>query len=384
MNLVKWLRKNNKKVMAVVVIVIMFGFIGGSYIQQLSQRRTGLYKTVAYFGDNRKITKYDIDIARRELETLRMLRADVLLKNIGTPLTQTQDLRAFLLGELLFSERTTSPRSVNYIKRLIRYSNYRISDKQIDDIYDRSMGNETYWLLLKKEAELAGIRISKEVAVRQLTGAISAFARRLPDFQGLTYQRLVGAIMNRQRLAEKEVLATFAKLLAVLEYCTVVCASEDVTNSQTMHDSIWQEEIMDVEFVKFDSAVFAKTQNEPNEEKMSEHFEKYKAPFAGDTSKENPYGFGYKIPDRVQLEYSAVKLDDITDIVTEPTDDEVEEYYDKRREELYELVPSDPNDPNSPPVKQTKSYTEVASAISALLLQRKVYLKANVILREAK
>ncbi|MHC4150341.1 MAG: hypothetical protein ACYSR5_12785, partial [Planctomycetota bacterium] len=294
MNLVKWLRKNNKKVMAVVVIVIMFGFIGGSYIQQLGQRRTGLYKTVAYFGANRKITNYDRRIARRELDTLRMLRVDVLLKNIGTPLTQTQDLRAFLLGELLFSERTTSPLSVNYIKRLIRYSNYRISDKQIDDIYNRSMGNnrsvgnETYWLLLKKEAELAGIRISKEVAARQLTGAISQFARRLPDFQGLTYQRLVGAIMNRQRIAEKEILATYAKLVAVLEYCTVVCESEDVTNSQTMYDSSWQEERIDVEFVKFDSAVFAKTQNEPSEEKMSEHFEKYRAFFADDTSEENP------------------------------------------------------------------------------------------------
>ena len=130
--------------------------------------------------------------------------------------------------------------------------------------------------------------------------------------------------MNRQRIAEKEVLATFAKLVAVLEYCTVVCESEDVTNSQTMHGSSWQEERIDVEFVKFDSAVFAETQNEPNEEKMSEHFEKYRAFFAGDTSEENPYGFGYKIPDRVQLEYIAVKLDDITDIVTEPTDDEVE------------------------------------------------------------
>ena len=384
MNLVKWLRKNNKKVMAVVVIVIMFGFIGGSYIQQLGERRTGLHKTVAYFGDNRKITHYDRTIARRELDTLRMLRADVLLKNIGAPLTQTQDLPAFLLGEVLFSERTTSPRSVTYIKRLIRYSNYRISDKQIDDLYNRSMGNETYWLLLKREAALAGIKISEKVAARQLTGAISAFARRLPDFQGLTYQGLVGAIMKRQRIAEKEVLATFAKLVAVLEYCTVVCASEDVTNSQTMHNSIWQEETIDVEFVKFDSAVFAKTQSEPNERKMSEHFEKYKAFFAGDISKENPYGFGYKIGDRARLEYIAVKLDDITPIVTEPTDDEAEKYYDRHREELYELVPSDPNDPNSPPVKQTKSYTEVASAISELLLRRKIYSKANIILREAK
>jgi len=227
MNLVKWLRKNNKKVMAVVVIVIMFGFIGGSYIQQLGERRTGLHKTVAYFGDNRKITHYDRTIARRELDTLRMLRADVLLKNIGAPLTQTQDLPAFLLGEVLFSERTTSPRSVTYIKRLIRYSNYRISDKQIDDLYNRSMGNETYWLLLKREAALAGIKISEKVAARQLTGAISAFARRLPDFQGLTYQGLVGAIMKRQRIAEKEVQG------GIVRACPVRPERPQLASSQT-------------------------------------------------------------------------------------------------------------------------------------------------------
>ena len=39
MNLVKWFRKNNKKVMAVVVVVIMLGFVGGTYLQQLGQRR---------------------------------------------------------------------------------------------------------------------------------------------------------------------------------------------------------------------------------------------------------------------------------------------------------------------------------------------------------
>ena len=384
MNLVKWLRKNNKKVMAVVVIVIMFGFVGGAYIRQLSQRRSELSKTVAYFADNKKITNYDRAIARRELETLRMLRTDVLLRNIVAPLSRIQDLRAFVLGELLFSERTTSPQSVKYIKRLIRFSDYGISDEQIDDIYQRSVGSEIYWLLLKKEAELAGIKIANKYAGAQLARAISEFARRLPDFQGLTYERLISATMDRQRIAEKEILATFAKLVAVLEYCVMVCASEDVTNSQVMHDSIYEEETIDVEFVRFDSAVFAKIQNEPNDGKIYEHFQKYKTFFAGDVSKENPYGFGYKIPDRVQLEYIAVMLDDITRIVAEPTDDEVEEYYDKHREEFYELVPSDPNDPNSDPVRQTKGYTEVASAISELLLQRKVYSKSNMILQEAK
>jgi len=82
MNLVRWFRKNNKKVMAVVVIVIMFGFIGGgTLLQQLSQRAAGRHKTIAYFGDNKKITNNDLFLARRDLDVLRSLAADVLLRN---------------------------------------------------------------------------------------------------------------------------------------------------------------------------------------------------------------------------------------------------------------------------------------------------------------
>ena len=52
MSLMKWFRKNNNKIMAIVVIVIMFGFIGGTYIQQLSRRRTGQHETEAHSSNN--------------------------------------------------------------------------------------------------------------------------------------------------------------------------------------------------------------------------------------------------------------------------------------------------------------------------------------------
>ena len=38
MSLVRWFRKNKRKVMAVVVIVLMFGFVGGSYLQYLGRQ----------------------------------------------------------------------------------------------------------------------------------------------------------------------------------------------------------------------------------------------------------------------------------------------------------------------------------------------------------
>ena len=378
MNLVKWLRKNNKKVMAVVVVVIMLGFVGGTYLQQLGQRRAVQHETVAYFADNKKITNYDLALARQELEILKILRADDILRSIGVPLFRMRDLRALLLGELLFSERRVSPALIRYIKQIVSANRYRISDKQINDIYRRSMGSDIYWLLLRNEAQLAGVRVPNEDSGKQL-------ARVMPQlFNGATYSQVIGSIVKRQGIPEKQILATFSKLLAVLQYARIICASEGITSSQIMHNVSWENETIDVEFVKFDSAVFAETQDEPTHQEISAHFDKYKKFLAGAVSDQNPYGFGYKLPDRVRLEYIAVRLDDISKVVTVPTQQEAEEYYQKRREQFTVSVPSDPNDPNSPLIEQTRSYAEVAGIISNQLLQNKINSRAERILQEAR
>ena len=367
MNLVRWFRKNNTKVMAIVVIVILFGFIGGgTLLEQLSRRRK---KTLAHFGHRKKITNFDLDEARRELGILRMLRTDKLLMGL--------DLRAVLLGELLFSERSASSVLINRMKQMIRANQYMISDKQIGDIYKRSMPSEVYWLLLREEALRAGIMIPEADVGRQL-------AQIMPQiFDGQTYPQIMGALVERGGIPQDEILATFGKLLAVLFYSQTICLTEAVTNSQIMHMASWENETVDVEFVKLDSAVFAEAQDPPDEEKVAEHFDKYKKFFAGDISEGNPYGFGYKLADRAQLEYIAVKLDDISAIVTPPTYEDTEKYYRQHTKQFAETVPQDPNDPNSPLVERVKDYAEVAGAISEQLTQDKINSKAEEILQEA-
>ena len=369
MNLVKWFRKYNKKVMAVVVIVIMFGFIGGgTLLQQLSKRGVG---TLAYFGEKKEITDYDLLVARGELEILRMLRADALLRS--------QDLHGIFLGELLFSDQRASPALINRIKQSIRTNQYRISEKQINDIYRRPVPPTIFWLLLQNEAQNAGIRISSS-QVGELLGRV------IPQlFEGRSYSQFIGAIIRQQRIPEEQILATFAKLLAVLQYSSIICSNEDLTNRQIMQMASAEEEQINIEFVKFDSAVFAAQQDEPSEEQISEHFNKYKAIPPVTVSDDDPYGFGYRLPDRVQLEYIAVKLDEVKTIVKRPTQDELGDYYSRNKEILFtEEVPSDPNDPNSPPIKRTKSYAEVANSISKQLLNDKINTTAQNILQEAR
>ncbi len=369
MNLVKWFRKNNKKVMAVVVIVIMFGFIGGgTLLQQLSKRRIG---ALAHFGEKNEITDNDRLLARRELEILRMLRADALLRS--------QDLHGIFLGELLFSDQRASPALINRLKQTIRTNQYRISEKQINDIYRRRVPADIYWLLLQNEAQNAGIRISN-TQVGELLGRV------IPQlFEGQTYSQLIGAIIRQQRIPEPQILTTLGKLLAVLQYSAIVCSNENLTTRQITQTASNEEERVNVEFVKFDSAVFAEKQDEPGADKIAEHFDKYKAIAPGTVSDENPHGFGYKLPDRVQLEYIAVKLDEVKTIVKRPTQDELGDYFSRNKEQLFtEEVPSDPNDPNSLPIRKSKSYAEVANSISQQLLKDKINSTAQNILQEAR
>lgn len=368
MSLVRWFRRNNKKVMAVVVIVIMFGFIGGSTLLQQLGRRSSI-QAVAYFADNRKITNYDLSLERRELDILRAMGADVLLRN--------QNLSGLLLGQLLFTEQRTSPLIVNSVKQLIRTRRYRIGDKQINDIYRRSVPASVYWLLLKNEARLAGLKVPNEKAGELLAAVIPQL------FNGMTYSQRMMALMNQNGLPEQELLGVFSQLLAVLQYAEMICSIEDVTSNQISQIVAMERENISADVVQLSSAIFAEGQSEPGEEQILEHFNKYKDFMAGEVSEKNPYGFGYKLPERVQLEYMVVKLDDVAPLVKKPTDQEMEDYYNNNIDEFTEMVLADPNDPNSQ-TQQTKSYAEVMDTISEKLTKNKINSTANMILQDAR
>ena len=379
MNLVKWLRKNNRKLMAVVVVIIMLGFVGGTYLQQLTKRRMGLNKNevVATFADNKEITQNDIEQADLELKILRMLKADTLLRSVQVPMFRTPDMQPLMLGELLFTDRQTSPMVISRIKQVARTNGYLISDKQINALYKGTLPAKIYWLLLKNEAQQAGIMAANEQAGQLLGSLIPQF------FDGATYQQIMTSMIN-QGIPEPQVLQTMAKLLAVLEYAKLSCSSEDFTQAQIKHDISIETETLNLEFVRFDSALFTETQPNPTEEQILSHFEKYKAATSGNFNQENPHGFGYKLPPMIQLDYIVVKLDDVAKIIPEPTQQEMETFYQKNRERMFiEQILSDPNDPNSRQMTRIKSYAEVADEVAKNLMTQKIRSKSERILKEA-
>ena len=371
MALVKWFRKNNAKIMAVVVVFLMIAFLMPTTLKQLGRHGSAERKAIATTRDNRKITNYDLGDARRELELLKLLRADALLLS-------TKDLRSILLCELLFFEQRVAPLVANRIKTLIRDNQCRISNKQINDIYKHPRDSEVYWLLLKEEAERAGIRVSNQ----QSGGFLEKMAPQL--FSGATFTQVMETVMSQHGVSENEILAAFGSLLSVLDYTKLICSNENMTIRQIMHNASEKSETAETELVKFDSAIFAADQPTPTEQQMTEQFDKYKGLFAGAVSKENPYGFGYKLPDRVALEYVALKLNDVSGTVTAISEEETEEYYRRNLRQFTTSEPSDPNDPNSPTIEKTKSYAEVANVLSKELQQDRINAEAEKIFQDVK
>ncbi len=370
MNLVKWFRKNNKKVMAVVVIVLMVGFIGGSSISYIFQGSGGRDKAIAYYGKH-KIDYYDRDEARQELEILQVLGAPQVL--------QAQDLLGIVLSELLFSQDRATAEVMSYARQTIQRNRYRVGDKQLSQIYDRTATTDIYWILLREEAHMAGIHVSNEDVGRLLAQVIPQIA------PGQTYTTVMQSMVNRYGMAESNILTVFGKVLAVLQYAQAICSQEAVTGSEVRHLASQENETMNTDCVEMKAAYFIDKTKVPPEADLAEQFDNFKTIPPGEPNETNPYGFGYRLPDRLQLEYIALKLADVDAIVPAPTQEEMETFYRNNRDRLFtEQVPTDPNDPNSPMMDQLKNFSEVSGDIQQQLTQKKVLTKAEQILIDAR
>jgi len=368
------LRKNNKKIMAVFVVCIMISFLGVGQLLKLMSSTSGQKETVARFGLKQKISRMDIFNARQDLEMLQALRADRFL--------QSQDLLALLLGELLFSEGRARPEVTSYLTQAIQRNMYRISQRQLTEMYKARTIPAIYWILLSHEAKQAGVGISAEESgaiLGQIAGQLQ---------QGASYSQLIKQMMTRHSVSEQRIVRTFGDLIAVLHYARLVCSLQDTSLPQIKHVASWRNEAVEAEFVQLEAKTFAKIADSnliPDNDKLIAQFDKYKAYRAGQVSSDNPHGWGYKLPDRVQLDYLVVELDDVLPTIEAPSQEELEDYYRRNLANLFtEQVATDPNDPNSPRKDVTKAYAEVALELKNRVTTEKTISKAEMILQEAR
>jgi len=377
MNFVKWMRKNNRKIMTIVVIVIMVAFVGGVGLKQLLMRRSPAEIPLAFFGEKGKITNKNLAQARNDLTILQMISANEFLMRL--------DYKSQLLAQLLFPDSKIAAQISDQMKQAAMQGKFQVTNAEIDKFFAQTgLRGDINWLLLNAEAKKAGCYISPEQAkgtLKQMINVLSKGQYSAGD--------LVEALVQKQHIPEEEIIAVFADLLAIRSYAQMVTGNENVTINEIKATIGRNAEKIDAEFIKIPARPFVDDQPQPTQEKLTAQFDQYKNVLPGDETEENPYGFGYKLSPRVELEYLIVSLADIRKGVSKPTQEEMEEFYrrnsqDPRYAQIFKYEEKiDPTDPESETIEKTRTYAEVMGQVKTALIESKTAAKANMIMNDA-
>jgi len=294
---------------------------------------------------------------------------------------QSFNVPSLLLAQLLFPNPQISPAVSDAIKQAARQGAIRATEGQINEFFEQvgRQKPEIYWLLLKGEARENGMAVSRDDAGRVLQAVIPQLTQNQ-----ITAEQLLSSIVRNQNIEAEVALQTYADLLSVERYLATVTQNQAVTMDQIKFDVLAQMQTLDANVVVFSADDMVKKASEPEEAKLTELFEQYKDVFARDFSSENPYGFGYKQPARVKIEYALLDMEDVEKLIPAPTPEQTENFYQQNISQFKYQVPEDPNDPNSKQIEKTRTYAEVASDIREQLFRTRVNERGQNILNEVR
>lgn len=371
MSLVRWIRKNNRKIMVFVVIFSMVSFvIGYTGLTIISNIFSPAKEVIARYDDGQKLRPIDLGRAQSELTVLRMLMSEQVLASQG--------VTGALLSHLLFPDSKITGDIAAQLKQAVLRGQVQISLDELEAYFSQPPQRpEVMWILLKAEAYRTGFIVSDEDAKRILRSII-------PQLLKVEARVVVEQIISRTNLTEEQIIRIFRDLLTVVHYANAVMDNEAVTLDQIKAFLGRTEERLDAEYVKIDAAAFVDEDTPVSEAAIEEQFEAYKENVPTMPTEENPFGFGYKLPKRIQVEYIIVLTDDVKSEVEPPTAEAMEDFYSNNIERYQTSILSDPNNPDSERITQTRPYAEVESQIRSTLENEKASNLANMIFNAIK
>ncbi len=282
----RFMQKNKKRLLAIFAVFLMIVFILPTGLDQMGGGRDPV---LAKLGDE-EVHASEFQTAEQEWRMLTELRA-------GGPRSQfgMQVPFAYRLGwnpatsemELLQGIPPGPVRAINQNPRL--------------------------YLLLQQEAKRMGLGISEdrvnEILVNELAGAIP------PDEQSM--ERLRQAVAN-----------FLAVQVAFERASSVIKLSEPAVK----HALARRTQNVTVNVAELPAPAYAETVPAPTTQQLQAQFKKYRdvSPVASPT--DNPFGFGYRYPNRVKLQYISVPREAVRKMVEASRDEykwevEAQKYY---------------------------------------------------------
>lgn len=249
----KWLQKNNKQILAIVMVFLMVAFLLPSTFQGCSGR--GMHVGTV---NGKKLTEIELRNSYGEWEYV--LNRVFIAPRAGDVENMRPLLSAFAIGS---------------------------AAREIDQ-------NKSMYMLLKEEAQQMGASISPAT----LDAILAQVLVRHDDGRIMDYESI------REKNEGKVLRNAVANVLSVEAAFLRAAANVKVSAPQRQLELAAQSQTVTLGIVPFDANSYADKITAPTTEQLQEQFNKYADVLASENgTKENPFGFGYRFPDRLKVQY---------------------------------------------------------------------------------
>jgi len=293
--MMKWFRKHNKQLLAVFASALLVVWLGGTALRSMFQPNPA--KRTIGTAQNRKMTVGDARMLTAKLDLLRDLGVPVdrpwlnpwVLRQLGLPVQSLQRDPIATAGAVPLDREPAA------------------------------------WWLLELEAQRMGLSVSQEQIKRFLAG------RRIPP-------AVLRRVRDRYRMSTEGMLAAIGEYLRVCYAAAMASSAVQVTEPEVRDLFIRTNEKVKIRLVLLPANAKAfLVEDEPiPEEELQALFEKYR---------ENPpgsgkYGFGYRRPDQVNVEYAGAELESIIPAMPLASDRRARNYWQRNQEKFKPTGPA--------------------------------------------
>lgn len=226
------------------------------------------------------------------------------------------------------------------------------------------------WVLLTQEAQRHGIFVPQAVGMASVE-------------QMMTDNPQMRSVLQSTG-ASTELLASAFQHMQMIQELTQMMFGDRYSEPRLRHFARDIRSQATVEVVPVDASNLLDSATEPTPEQIQQQYEKYRDDAPGTTE---PYGFGYRLPPRVKLEYIAVPLERVTQSV-QVGEVEAQRYYYEHPERFMapppQPVPGPDGKMQAPPPtpKGPQPYIEVRERVKDELRQQLAAEKQNRIVQD--
>jgi len=220
---------------------------------------------------------------------------------------------------------------------------------------------------------------ASESGYKTYTAEAESFLQRIGLPKGSPQrQNLVAMMRGRLAVADKDIVEAVKHWLTINKSFAAARVDSPPSEQQVRHLFRDLVEQIDLRVATIPAESLLEEVPQPSDEEITAQFEQDRDVFPGSFTEENPFGFGYKQPDRIRISYMLVdRL--VIERVTSADEQAVRDYYRSHRSEFVEPATTQPT---TKPARQRK-FSEVKQQIAADLKSEAVRKRIEDLLARA-